>query len=239
MASRQYFNNYLINPGEKGLINSIYSHNYEELKELLSSGQSPDIKAVTGQYSGKSALFCAIGVQDMTLTKMLLKAGANINQIIYGHTPLTYALTHQTPGSVIEVLLEFKPDTSIEVEGHANANIFASHTINENTFNKYFESKHVNINLQNSQGMSALIGLIKGDRADYRRIHKLLDLGANVILKDSDGQDALDWARSLKKENAAFFKKLQKMYDIQNVRDRLFSTIPLQAASSKSVVSKI
>ncbi len=226
MASRQYFNNYLVNPDESDLMNAVYSHNYEGLKLLLSSGADAQTKAKSGQYAGRSALFCAIALHDMGLTKILLDFGANVDEINQGITPICYALTHGVPGTIVEILLNFKPNLSIESWGHQTANILAARTASEHTFNKYFESSWVDVNLQSSLGESALISLVKWDEADHKRVEKLLELGANTLLKGSDGLDALEWAGCLKKENYGFYKKIYNLHKLQSERQNLLDEVP-------------
>lgn len=183
----------------KTLSESYYNNREQFVRFLLKNGA--DINAKDSR--GRTALFYAVGNSNLTLKeiKYLINMGAKVNDLDKYHTKPYMVASFRGRDDVVKLLEEHGSVTDYEAEWW--------YGLKENfhtgmTRLPYLISKGVDINMKAAysvepasshgirEGMTLLMFLSQFTVPDY--IKKVLEMGANVNIRDNEGNTALHYA---------------------------------------------
>jgi ankyrin repeat protein len=174
------------------------------VKLLLDRGANP-----TERDSIQSTpLLAAAGTNDLVSIRLLLEHGADPNDAdMYGLTPLIQAAGNGN-AKAIELLLGrgakvntvSKPEITQGVKNGpiALGNVTALHAAAPASGPEAIKAlldAGANVNAADIRNMTPLMLAIATDHADPRVVKLLIERGADVTLKDREGQSSIDWAR--------------------------------------------
>ena len=137
---------------------------------------------------GRTALMMAVQVGDLNILKMLIKAGANLEQTAKeNETTFLYACRVTEDVKVIEYLIKQGVNTKARnVFGHNALFIAAENNKSWKVVEYLINTKLYNINDQNcNYNYTPLMAAVRYNTIDV--VNVLIDHGANLYAKDADG----------------------------------------------------
>lgn len=137
---------------------------------------------------GRTALMMAVQVGDLNILKMLIKAGANLEQTAKeNETTFLYACRVTEDVKVIEYLIKQGVNTKARnVFGHNALFIAAENNKSWKVVEYLINTKLYNINDQNcNYNYTPLMAAVRYNTIDV--VNVLVDHGANLYAKDADG----------------------------------------------------
>jgi ankyrin repeat protein len=132
--------------------------------------------------------------KDKEMTKLLVKAGANVNiQNYFGRTALMVAVNNCNEIAT-ELLLSANADVNLQSSYGNTALILAVENGNENIIKRLLIAG-ANVNLQTKSGWTALMCTLHYSRKKHI-INALLIYGADINITDNMGRKAIDYCSS-------------------------------------------
>lgn len=201
--------------GSTALLLAAQNGHNETVKLLLSHGADVD---ATSNHDF-TPLIAASMLNHPDVVSMLLAADSNTEDATdQGFTSLIYA-GHGGHIKVAELLLSHSPAPSIEAAKYGGMTaLLEAVWMRRHKFVRYIASKGANVNARTSivVGMDGATGLhISAAFGDSRTVRALLEVGADISLKDESGRTALELARE-RGQGAivAVFEKFQEEREI-------------------------
>ena len=199
----------------------------DTIRDLLNKGANVNVR---DRY-GKTVLMVLLRHEHNSagrfydVLKLLVKAGANVNaRDKEGKTALMYASIYNSSIYILDLLLDSGANANArDREGKTALMLMYIH--------RYYSSKSTlfkktNVNIQDINGMTALMFLCKRNNNNYTwDLRELFDQGANVDIQDKEGHTAFYYARDkpaiLK---ILYAKRYKNIYDSmsptnKNIRD--------------------
>ena len=186
------------------LIQAVSEGNFDQTKEILNS---PVYSIDEVNEKSETPLLIAVHQNQIPITKLLIDAGANINQQdVIQDSPYLYAGAQGRTEILAYMLTHATPDQSVYNRFGGNALIPAAEKGHLENVKLLLADKRVAIDHQNKFGYTALIeavGLRDGSQIYQEIVAELLRNGANSSLRDNSGRTALDYANQLGYGNIA------------------------------------
>ncbi len=149
----------------------------------------------------ETPLLLAVHQNQVPIAKLLIDAGANINQQdAIQDSPYLYAGAQGRTETLAYMLSHATPDQSVYNRYGGNALIPAAEKGHLDNVRLLLADKRVAIDHQNKFGYTTLIeavGLRDGSQVYQEIVAELLRNGANTRLRDHSGRTALDYANQL------------------------------------------
>lgn len=156
----------------------------QKVKEILARSN-----ATVNEINNKkeTPLLIATHENDIEIAKLLIDAGANINQQDAIQVSAYLYVGAQGKTEILRYMMEHaKPNQQVRNRFGGNALTLAA------------EKGHLDIDHQNDYGYTALIeavALTDGSKVYQEIVQELVDVGANQNLRDRYGKTALDYAK--------------------------------------------
>ncbi|MFZ3108443.1 MAG: ankyrin repeat domain-containing protein [Lactococcus raffinolactis] len=186
------------------LIQAVSEGDFDQTKEILNS---PAYLIDEVNEKSETPLLIAVHQNQIPITKLLIDAGANINQQdVIQDSPYLYAGAQGRTEILAYMLAHTTPDQSVYNRFGGNALIPAAEKGHLENVKLLLADKRVAIDHQNKFGYTALIeavGLRDGSQIYQEIVAELLRNGANSSLRDNSGRTALDYANQLGYGNIA------------------------------------
>ena len=186
------------------LIQAVSEGNFDQTKEILNS---PVYSIDEVNEKSETPLLIAVYQNQIPIAKLLIDAGANINQQdVIQDSPYLYAGAQGRTEILAYMLTHATPDQSVYNRFGGNALIPAAEKGHLDNVKLLLADKRVAIDHQNKFGYTALIeavGLRDGSQIYQEIVAELLRNGANSSLRDNSGRTALDYANQLGYGNIA------------------------------------
>ena len=186
------------------LIQAVSEGNFDQTKEILNS---PVYSIDEVNEKSETPLLIAVYQNQIPIAKLLIDAGANINQQdVIQDSPYLYAGAQGRTEILAYMLTHATPDQSVYNRFGGNAMIPAAEKGHLDNVKLLLADKRVAIDHQNKFGYTALIeavGLRDGSQIYQEIVAELLRNGANSSLRDNSGRTALDYANQLGYGNIA------------------------------------
>jgi len=156
------------------------------VKTLLDAGADPNAKRP--ETNETALIFASYMNEDIEIIKMLLQAGARINdKDKYGTTALTAAVSRPERVDFVHFLLAAKADIHIRDDKGGSAIFYAA---SPETLDLLLTAG-ARINEQNNDGLSPLMIAAKYDR-EPELIIAIMKYGADLLAEDNAGKTVLD-----------------------------------------------
>lgn len=186
------------------LIQAVSEGDFDQTKEILNS---PAYLIDEVNEKSETPLLIAVHQNQIPIVKLLIDAGANINQQdVIQDSPYLYAGAQGRTEILAYMLTHATPDQSVYNRFGGNALIPAAEKGHLDNVKLLLADKRVAIDHQNKFGYTALIeavGLRDGSQIYQEIVAELLRNGANSSLRDNSGRTALDYANQLGYGNIA------------------------------------
>ena len=187
----------------KGLIAAIKESNYAKIASILDRGADPNRRCADG--ARPTPLLVALGDNDeydgatsytgsrdtLLVVRILCQHGANVNtRDANGWTPLMFAVAHGKLGTARLIICN-GADVNLRNEDRATALLMAP---SETAIYHLLLDHGADVNAQDMlSGDTPLIRTVR--TGDVEIVRYLLGKGANIALRNRDGESAVDVAR--------------------------------------------
>lgn len=181
------------------MVASRYRGNAAVVRLLLQKGARPNAeKGIEVRYDA-SALFLAVMAGDVETAKVLVDAGAKIDQRmkvlgVFMQTPLNYATFLEGP-AMVEYLLSKGADPN-EVDDDKISVLAWAAIANRSSMVQAFLARGAKLDPVDRFGMTPLLYAASINYGDTAVIQKLIAAGADTTAKTKEGLTALDLAKS-------------------------------------------
>ncbi|MGB6408777.1 MAG: ankyrin repeat domain-containing protein [Planococcus donghaensis] len=191
------------------LIQAVENNELKKVQEIL---QDPSYPINETNTRKETPLLIATHDNHIEIAKLLIDAGADINQQDdIQDSPYLYAGAQGKTEILTYMIEHAEPDQSIVNRYGGNALIPAAEKGHLNNVKLLLEEGQVNIDHQNNFGYTALIeavALTDGSEIYQQIVQELVIFNANKELRDNSGKTALDYAKE--KNYTAMIKLLEE-----------------------------
>ena len=174
----------MVNEQFEEFIDAVANKDKTKLRAMIKKGFDVNM----ANEDGRTALMMAVQVGDLNILKMLIKAGANLEQRAKeDETAFLYACRVTENVKVIEYLIKQGANTKTKnVFGNNALFMAAEHNKNWEVVEYLINTKLYDINDQNcSYNYTPLMAAVRYNTIDV--VNVLIDHGANIYAKDADG----------------------------------------------------
>lgn len=168
----------------------------QKLYFAINTGNVPEVaklikEGVDVNRKGNSPLIAACIGQQPEIVKMLLEAGADVNDIetISGSTALIYSVRNP---KIVKILLEGNASVNTTNKSGMTALLYSAHDGNLEVVNLLLQAG-ADVNIADVQGMTPLALAVHFGPLSV--VKRLVEAGADVNAKDKEGNTALKLAQ--------------------------------------------
>lgn len=193
------------NEGNNALLIAIKNNQIDIIPLLLEAGINVNS---ANTYLDTALILAIMAPSALTILDLLLKYGADLNiKNRYNRTPLWMACRQ---GNMEVVLYLIEKGSNIHDLDSKGSNLLYVASDNEpiNVLEYLLSLKKLDINNQNNEGLTPLMVAALGGRAD--KVKMLVQSGANINLKDNDGETAFSLAKGYYPSIANYLKEQNK-----------------------------